>query len=170
MQIKYLYRFFPLHFWHSHLLQVSVLCERKLPLSLVQISAHVHTGCQRLLLPGGPGQHLWGKGSNVSVKGIKGSRGTTGRHLSNPPTQAYTVRLAPRLHLIWMCVGECMNKWCPDGGPSSSCCIQSSAGFIYLKTSRGEWRCKWQRRLLSQMLYLHEKPHLFTDPACNTSY
>lgn len=41
-------------------MQVPVLCRWKVPLSLVQISPHVHTGCQRLLLPGGTRQRLTG--------------------------------------------------------------------------------------------------------------
>lgn len=52
----------------SHLLQVPILCQRKLLLSLVQISPHVHTGCQRLLLPGGTGQHLRGESPSMHMR------------------------------------------------------------------------------------------------------
>lgn len=38
-----------------------VVRDGELPVPLVQVSAHVHAGCGRLLLPGGPSQHVAGK-------------------------------------------------------------------------------------------------------------
>lgn len=49
----------------SPLFQLPLLCERLLPVSLVQVPPRVHPERQRLLFPGGTRQHLRGRNPDV---------------------------------------------------------------------------------------------------------